>query len=390
MVIGSVAGGYTSPSGMTWIYAALTVLWLWLTWRDLRALAALLRLPPYCSGPPPEVTVVIAVRDDERQVRTNVPALLAQQGVQLRVVAVDDRSRDGTGEVLAALAAADPRLRVVTVCELPSGWLGKTHALHVGALVADSEWLLFSDGDARLQPDALRRTIDAAAAAGADHAVLLPSHAGTTFLGRACLLAFHQVVMRHVFGANAEPQRAHVGTGAFNLVRSAAYRRIGGHLPLRMEVVDDVMLARLLFRAGHRTRVFFAPAELTIDWGGTPLQLLAVVEKNMFAVLRFRTWLAAVALLAIALLVGLSLAGPFFGGTAGVAALASYLLTALPAMRFADRMGWSMRCGMLVPFTRLWLAVALARSTAVTLWRGGVRWRDTFYPLADLRRGSVL
>jgi hypothetical protein len=31
----------------------------------------------------------------------------------------------------------------------------------------------------------------------------------------------------------------------------------------------------------------------------------------------------------------------------------------------------------------------LLRSTAVTLWRGGVTWRDTFYPLEELKRGVV-
>jgi hypothetical protein len=29
------------------------------------------------------------------------------------------------------------------------------------------------------------------------------------------------------------------------------------------------------------------------------------------------------------------------------------------------------------------------RSTAVTLWQGGVTWRDTFYSLDELRRGGV-
>jgi len=31
----------------------------------------------------------------------------------------------------------------------------------------------------------------------------------------------------------------------------------------------------------------------------------------------------------------------------------------------------------------------LLRSTVVTLWRGGVTWRDTFYPLEELKRGVV-
>jgi hypothetical protein len=31
----------------------------------------------------------------------------------------------------------------------------------------------------------------------------------------------------------------------------------------------------------------------------------------------------------------------------------------------------------------------LLRSTVVTLWRGGVTWRETFYPLEMLRRGTT-
>jgi hypothetical protein len=31
----------------------------------------------------------------------------------------------------------------------------------------------------------------------------------------------------------------------------------------------------------------------------------------------------------------------------------------------------------------------LVRSLVVTLWRGGVEWRGTFYPLTELKRGLV-
>jgi len=31
----------------------------------------------------------------------------------------------------------------------------------------------------------------------------------------------------------------------------------------------------------------------------------------------------------------------------------------------------------------------LGRSAIATLWRGGVVWRGTFYPLAELRKGQV-
>lgn len=375
---------------MTWLWLALGALWLLVALRDLRALAVLPPLPPLpATAPTPAVSVVMAVRDDEAHVGEAVRHMLGQQHVDLRLVVVDDRSRDGTGGRLAAMAAEHERLRIVTVNELPPGWLGKSHALHVGAELVSTRWLLFADADARLSPDALARAIDAAERTDAQHVCLLPAHRSTTVAGRACLLAFQLLVQGRVRAVNATPQRSFVGTGAFNLVRSDAYRAVGGHVPLRLEVVDDVLLGYLLFRAGYRARVWFAPHDLTIDWGGTPLGLLRVVEKNMFAMLRYRTVPVLALWAAATLLLAATFAAPWLGGSAGAFALGACAATALPGVWLARKMSWHALTGLLVPIARVWLPIALLRSMLVTLWRGGVRWRGTFYPLAMLRRGQV-
>jgi len=41
------------------------------------------------------------------------------------------------------------------------------------------------------------------------------------------------------------------------------------------------------------------------------------------------------------------------------------------------------------PFVFVTLFYAITRSTWITLRQGGVRWRDTFYPLDKLRAGNV-
>ena len=41
------------------------------------------------------------------------------------------------------------------------------------------------------------------------------------------------------------------------------------------------------------------------------------------------------------------------------------------------------------PLGALLFCYMLLRSTVVTLWQGGIVWRDTFYPLDDLKRGVV-
>ncbi|MBK8097038.1 MAG: glycosyltransferase [Planctomycetes bacterium] len=370
-------------------FSLLTVLWIWTSWRGARAVAAIPPLPAAVPTTPPAVTAVIATRDDAASIAEAVDRLLSQQGVDLRLIVVDDRSVDATPSLLAARAACEPRLQVERVDVLPSGWLGKSHALQVGAAAVTTPWLLFLDGDVWLVPDAIARAVAAAEATAADHAVLLPTHRNTTFLGKACLLAFHLSIARRVAAVNAPRQRTWVGAGAFNLVRTGAYRAVGGHQPLRLEVVDDVGLGLLLFRAGFRSRVWVAARDLAIDWGGTPMRLLRVVEKNMFAVLGYRTWLAAVLLGLSAALLGGTFAGPWLAGAPGVAAVAAYASTAFATVALARQQGWPVAAGWLGPLAAMWLPIALARSVAVTLVRRGVRWRGTFYSLAELRRGRL-
>ena len=150
-----------------------------------------------------------------------------------------------------------------------------------------------------------------------------------------------------------------------------------------------VWLGALLLRNGFRSRIFLAPDDLVVDWGGTPRKLLRDVEKNMFAVMRYRTWVAVpLALAGLVLTLG-AVTGPAWAGLAGCGALAAFLLTTAPAILLARRMGWSVRDGLASPFGRLLLPLALLRSTLQTLRRGGVVWRGTRYPLAQLRRGQV-
>lgn len=378
---------------MFWLLLSLSALWLLLATHDLLAVLRLPSLPlspeHAAPAPAPAVTVVMAVRDDVQHIEEAARRLLNQRHVDLHLVIVDDRSRDGTGAVLDRLAAEQSRLRAVSVTELPAGWLGKCHALQLGAADVTTRWLLFTDGDAMLTPDTIARALAAAEAAQAAHVCLLPNHRATTFLGRACLLAFQLAVQRRVLAVNSDHARAFVGTGAFNLVRTDAYRAIGGHLPLRLEIVDDVWLGCLLRRSGYRCRVWLAADDFVIDWGRSPADLVRVVEKNMFAVLRFRTLLAVLLVLGSTTAVALTFAAPWLIGAAGWLPVASYLATGIAGAAMARRMGWEVAAGLLTPLTKMLLPLAMANSLITTLRQRGVRWRDTFYSLSELRAGQV-
>ncbi|MBK8856810.1 MAG: glycosyltransferase [Opitutaceae bacterium] len=139
--------------------------------RRLRRLAVLADPPPARW---PRVSVVFAARNEGHTVDAAVTTMLALDYPDWELVAVNDRSEDDTGAVLEAHAAREPRLRVIQVGSLPPGWLGKTHALHLGAAGATGEFILFTDADIHFHPDVLRRAVAHALAAKLDLLAAIP------------------------------------------------------------------------------------------------------------------------------------------------------------------------------------------------------------------------
>ena len=87
-------------------------------------------------------------------------------------------------------------LEVMHVAELPSGWLGKTHAMSLAAQQATGEWMLFTDADVVFHPDALRRALEYATWSSADHMVLLPTVLMRSW-GERMMISFLQVLSIH-------------------------------------------------------------------------------------------------------------------------------------------------------------------------------------------------
>src|SRR5574342_619394 len=103
----------------------------------------------------PLISVCIPARNEERNIRACVEAMLAQDYPNFEVIVLDDRSTDSTPEILRDIAAQNDKLKIVTGSELPKGWAGKPHALFQASATARGEWLCFVDADTFLSPSAL-------------------------------------------------------------------------------------------------------------------------------------------------------------------------------------------------------------------------------------------
>jgi len=399
--------------------------------RNIPALAPVLEAAPPLSDPPrlPSLSVVVTARDEAASIGTTVRRLMGQRYPEMEVIAVDDRSSDGTAGILDRLKAEcgpapgahgrpGPELVVIHIRDLPRGWLGKCHACHTGASRARGEWILFLDGDVEVADDELlARVVALAEEHRIDHIAVIPDQRPVSPMQAALLAVFAQMYLlaARLYEMHRDLRRGGAGIGAFNLVRRAAYDRIRGHTLLKLDPTDDFKLGRLLKESGARQRFFDGLGLVRCPWHRGALNVARGLEKNFFAGFGYSvTELIAFTGLALILTFGPAVAGalaslPAVGGppAAGslpdadpgraAVALIAWFPLALQALvvwtgfRTHTRRhgGNAFLLSALSPAAVLLLLAAAWNSAVRVLARGGVVWRDTFYPLAELRAGLV-
>jgi GT2 family glycosyltransferase len=343
----------------------------------------------------PRVSIIVPACNEAANIGPALNTLLHLDYDNYEIIFVDDRSTDSTGEIADAIAAsseAQGRLKVIHVGTLPSGWLGKPHAMWTAGLQSTGEWLLFTDADVHFKPDALRRAIAYAEAEPADHMVLFPRMIMQS-AGEKMMIAFFQTLF--VFGHRpwkvADPNtKDHMGVGAFNLIRRRVYEEIGTYQALRFEVLDDMKLGKVVKNAGHAQRNAFGDDLISIRWAHGAMGVVRNLTKNFFAIMSFQ-WPRAVG--SCFMLAFLNLM-PFLGvWLAHGWARVPYALALLSM--FSIYVGMSFHSSvppyyfLLHPVSTVLFVYTMLRSMIVTLWRGGVVWRGTKYELEELKRGMV-
>ena len=206
------------------------------------------------------VSAIIPAKDEEASLADCLASVCAQSYPNLEILVVDDRSTDGTGAIARRFAADDPRVRVLTIAELPAGWTGKTHALHVAADSARGEWFWFLDADTRHEPDNLSIVLEYAREHGAAMASLLPEMRCETFWEDVVQPLAGVVLMQSfpLFRVNDDRSRLAFANGQYILIRRSAYVAAGGHRAVRDRFVEDIYLARRVKALGLPIRVAVA------------------------------------------------------------------------------------------------------------------------------------
>ena len=360
--------------------------------RGNRQIPKLSATPPQLPATTPSVSIIAAARNEERHIEAALNSLLELDYPDYELIVVDDRSDDRTGAILDRLARSHSPLKTVHVDHLPGGWLGKNHALWVGTQEARGELLLFTDADIFMEKSILKRAASLMHSRRLDHLVVSPR-----IVMPGILLSMLGLTFMMIFAMFTRPWKArepgnnyHIGIGAFNLVRASAYHAIGGHRTISMRPDDDLKLGKLLKINGFRQDIAAGPDFMRVEWYASVGELIRGLEKNAFAGCDYRLWFA---LTGVLLLMAFSV-WPFAAllATTGITWWMNFATVVIilglqvdcartNRLRFWYALGW--------PLTATLFAWIILRTTWLNISQGGITWRDTFYPLDELKKNRI-
>ena len=369
---------------MYWIYLAAIGGFIWLVilflpWRpwDTREVMDSGRACP--DADLSDITVLIPARDEAEVIATTL-STLRNQGHDLAIVVVDDRSTDGTFTV--AHTSGVQNLRVISGEPLPADWSGKLWALEQGFRHVSTPLTLLLDADIELRPgiiQALRQKLKE------NHLQLVSIMAHMRMVNlweRLFMPAFvYFFKMLYPFRlSNSSSTRVAAAAGGCILLESRLIEEIGGFKSIRNELIDDCALAKRVKALGSRTWIGLTHSVHSLRSYEDFADIWNMVARTAFCQLRYSAILLAGTTMIMLLVFWLPIAGLLFPGAGAkiisACALAAMILSYLPTLKFY---GQSRRWALVLPFIAT-VYLAMTWSSAIRFWAGsGSPWKGRFY-----------
>ncbi|WP_066406021.1 glycosyltransferase [Flavisolibacter tropicus] len=336
----------------------------------------------------PAVTVIIAVKDEEADVEDALHSVCELDYPNYNIIVINDRSTDTTSAILSRMASKHPRLHIINVEELPQGWLGKNHALYQGYKASSDEWLLFTDADVLFEKGALKKSMRYVLQKQLDHLTMFAQITSRSSLFKGVMNTFALMldIKLRPWEISNPSSKASLGVGAFNLVKREAYEKAGTHSVISLRPDDDLKLGERVKSAGFKQDVLYGEKEIALEWYTSLQQFVNGLMKNMFSVSNYQVGTAIGTAISTFLILVLPVPLLLLSGSLyqlmGVVILIAQVLLMLLKKGIAAKW-WH---ALLIPFSGLVMVYIIIKSTWLTIKQGGIYWRDSFYPLTELRK----
>jgi hopene-associated glycosyltransferase HpnB len=380
--------------------ALVVVLWCGmgaLTFRNLRGATILCANQPTSSLESfPKVSIILAARNEEEALPAALDSMLALEYPHYEILLVDDDSRDRTGAIAdewARKPAARGRLKVFHNKELPPGWYGKVHALHLAASAA-GEWILATDADMVFHPSILRVAMTCALERGVQFLSIVPEFEFGSFWEKVVLPAF-AFLISSIFPlrlVNDPKSSRALAAGGFILMKREDLNALDGYGRLRKVLIEDLRLAELFKRHGRRiylaasrglfhTRMYSGAAEMFEGLSRTAFEGAGFSAPKILEVVLFANLLGVfpwVPLLA-RILRDMRLGAAVLHDPALLVALLACAVASLVYLPFIRHFRAPVLYVFALPLATLFYSCVAMNSTFTGIMGGGVPWKGRHY-----------
>jgi glycosyltransferase involved in cell wall biosynthesis len=382
---------------MSALFIFFIVMWCLFLFFTQKAIKSLKRLDEFKQLPSsklPSLSIVLAVKDEEREIEKTLLTVLNSGYKDIEVIVVNDRSIDKTQSIIKSVQDSHPNLKTIKIETLPTGWLGKVHALHQGVKLATSEFILFTDGDVEINLDVIRSSLSICVDQKLDHLTIIPNIPCPTFPLKLLILTsklLFTLSSRPWLPIESRPLNTIVGIGPFNLIRNSYFKKTEGFEWLKMDVADDVALSHLIAKDGGRSLYIQAAAYGPhFPWYKDAVHMMHGLEKNIvggFANYKLPLvfLVSFCALSSFIVPIAALLSGNTTIFSIGIITL---FINFIFALRIKSDFPFNTFTRFLFPLGIFMLGIILLRSAFICFKNGGIFWSGTFYPLKDLKKGT--
>lgn len=268
------------------VYMGLLLMLLLLTLLNIVSMPKLAKSPRTHHNHQEKVSVLIPLRNEERNVIRLIRSLKQLTYAQVEFILLDDQSTDQTYPLLMTEVAGDSRFTIVKGEPLPDGWTGKVYACHQLSRLAQGDYLLYLDADVEVKKDVIEQSMSTVKGYRAQMLTGFPKFPVSTLLGKLLVPMQHFLVyaMLPVWVANHTTRSAFTAAhGAFLFIHRESYLNSGGHQAISGSLVDDVHLARQLKKHQFRVLLVDATSQITCYMYETNREVWNGFKKNIFA-----------------------------------------------------------------------------------------------------------
>ncbi len=316
-----------------------------------------------------KISILIPMRNEARNVRDCISSVIAQKGLtDFEIIVLDDHSTDDTSVFLSEFK----EIKTIPGQSLPQGWLGKNWACHQLSQAASGEILVFLDADVRLCENAIASAITAMG--NWDFISPYPRQLSIGFIESTFQPLLHWSWFASVpliISQRFRVKSMVVANGQFLVINKMAYLTAGGHAEIRVEVLDDLELAKLLVMKGFRGNVAEGSDVADCLMYQTPTELFSGYQKSLWRAFGGLAGSIFVALLLLStglLSLILALAGSGIAALSFILVLSSRALSSIRAKNSITKVLWH-------PVAIL-IFVGILTYSWIGKYRGTLKWRD--------------